>query len=168
MESAQSTKHSCKSEKVIIDFKDSVRLTALGLTKSGVISRCIVMSPTTSFMSPSRSKITAQLAVGDVSDILLPPVALSGNVFLKKSPFWSLPKADISDTAPFNLWRPSAMFRPTPPPENFVSDLYVAPLSCGRKQTKKDFQQWNENDSSLEKLSGKKFEQFIAREHVKK
>lgn len=104
------------------------------LTRSGVISPWIVISPTKSLQSPWLSSITAQLAVGDVSEMWLPPVAVAGSDFLRNSPFWSLPKAEISDTAPCNLCRPSAIFLPTPPPENFVSDLYVAPFSCERNK----------------------------------
>lgn len=100
------------------------------LTKSGVISRWIVISPTQSLQSPNLSNTMAQLAVGDVSEIQLELVAPAGNVPRRNSPFWSRPKADMSDTAPLSFWRPSAILRPTPPPENFVSDLYVAPFSC--------------------------------------
>lgn len=124
------------------------------------------MSPTTSTQSPCLSRITAQLAVGDLVEILLPPVDSSGRVFLRKSPFWSRPKADINDTAPFNLSKPSAMFRPTPPPENFVSDLYVAPFSCsGNKQKENSvveiffalYKKWRKGKSK-----------FMGHEHVKK
>lgn len=147
------------------------------LTSSGVISLCIVISPTASLKSPSLSRITAQLAVGDVSETKLPPVALAGSVSRRNSPFWSFPKADMRETAPFNFCNPSAMLRPTPPPANFVSDLYVAPFSC-----KSQNRQWNEMKMlysnlrfSFAKWKGKNKQKkatarrrkFIAHEHVK-
>lgn len=92
-------------------------------TNSGVISPWIDISPTQSLQSPSLPSTTAQLAVGSVSDIWLPRVACWGNVCLRNSPFWSLPNAEMNDTVPWSLCKPSAMFLPTPPPENFVSDL---------------------------------------------
>lgn len=112
-------------------FSSSIR------TNSGVISLWIDISPTHSLQSPSLSSTTAQLAVGSIVDIWLPRVASCGNVCRRKSPFWSLPNAEINDTAPWSLYKPSAMFLPTPPPENFVSDLYVAPFSCGGEREKR-------------------------------
>lgn len=100
------------------------------LTSSGVISRWIVISPTQSLQSPCLSRMTARLAVGWVSEITHPVVADVDNVLRRKSPFWSLPKADMSDTAPFNFCNPSATLRETPPAENSVPPRYVAPLSC--------------------------------------
>lgn len=112
------------------------------LTKSGVISRWIAISPTTSLQSPSLSNTTAQLAVGVVSEIRLALVDVHGSVSRRKFPFWSRPNADMSETAPLSFCKPSAMLRPTPPPENFVSDLYVAPFSC-TKETNKEISQNN-------------------------
>lgn len=127
-----------------MNLKQLVAHFSIQLTKSGVISPWIVISPTTSLQSPCLSKITAQLAVENVSETLLPPVAPSGRENLRKSPFWSFPKADMSDTAPYILFKPSAMLRPTPPPENFASDLYVAPFNCTReREANNEILQWH-------------------------